>query len=75
MWLLPAGRQLSLGDFRLLLSLRYDDYKLVQTPLSAKDDAQGIKSDATAWMLRVGLVYLLRPNVSFYGSYNKSFNP
>ncbi len=67
--------QVSLWKLRLLLSLRHDDYKLVQTPLSARDDLQGDQSDASAWIPRVGLVYLLKPNISFYGSYNKSFSP
>lgn len=68
--------QLSFGaKFKLLLSLRYDDYSLKQTPLSAKDDLQGDTSDAHAWMPRVGAVYLIKPNISVYGSYNRSFNP
>lgn len=68
--------QLSLGDkFKILLSIRHDSYKLKQTPLSSKDDLQGDSSDATAWMPRAGIVYLPSPDMSFYGSYNKSFNP
>lgn len=68
--------QLSLSSkLKLLLSLRYDSYSLRQTPLSTRDDLQGDSSDAHAWMPRVGVVYLIRHNISIYGNYNKSFNP
>lgn len=68
--------QISLGDkLKMLLSIRHDSYNLLQTPLSAKDDLQGDTSVATAWMPRAGIVYMPVKNMSFYGSYNKSFNP
>jgi iron complex outermembrane recepter protein len=68
--------QISLSQqFKILLSLRYDDYKLKQTPLSDKDDLQGDESEATSWTPRIGVVYLPVKNISFYGSYNRSFNP
>ncbi|UYQ95702.1 TonB-dependent siderophore receptor [Chitinophaga horti] len=68
--------QLSIGErLKVLLSLRYDDYSLRQTPLSDRDDLQGDTSDAHAWMPRVGVVYMAKPNIAFYGNYNKSFNP
>ncbi|GAB3335165.1 hypothetical protein GCM10027299_43940 [Larkinella ripae] len=68
--------QISLGSqLKALLSLRYDRYRLKQVPLSDRDDLQGDESDATAWLPRFGLVYLPMPNLSFYGSYTKSFAP
>jgi iron complex outermembrane receptor protein len=68
--------QISFGRrFKALLSIRYDHYHLVQTPLSDRDDLQGDESVAKAWMPRVGLVYMPLANVSFYGSYNKAFAP
>lgn len=68
--------QISFGKkFKLLFSLRHDSYKLKQTPLSSKDDLQGDTSNATAWLPRAGFVYMPLKNMSFYGSYNKSFNP
>ncbi|TAE25404.1 MAG: TonB-dependent siderophore receptor [Cytophagales bacterium] len=68
--------QISFGaGLRALLSLRYDTYRMTQTPLSERDDLQGNASEATAWLPRFGLVYLPRPNLSFYGSYTRSFNP
>jgi iron complex outermembrane receptor protein len=68
--------QLSVGaKWKVLLSLRYDSYSLRQTPLSAKDDLQGDTSDAHAWMPRIGLVYLVKPTISLYANYNRSFNP
>lgn len=68
--------QISFGArLRALLSLRYDTYRMTQTPFSKRDNAQGDASEATAWLPRFGLVYLPRPNVSVYGSYTRSFNP
>ncbi|CAG5075037.1 Metal-pseudopaline receptor CntO [Dyadobacter sp. CECT 9623] len=68
--------QISFGTrFKALLSVRHDDYSLVQTPLSARDDLQGDASEANAWLPRFGLVYLPLPNISLYGSYTKSFAP
>ncbi len=68
--------QISIGKYlKALLSLRYDDYNLKQTPLSARDDSQGDASVASAWLPRFGLVYLPYSNISFYGSYTKSFAP
>ena len=67
--------QISLWKLRLLLSVRHDNFKLVQTPLSSRDDLKGDRSDADAWVPRVGLVFLPTPNIAFYGSYNKSFSP
>lgn len=68
--------QISFGaKVKALLSLRYDHYNLVQTPLSKRDDLQGDASVAEAWLPRFGLVYLPLPNISFYGSYTKSFSP
>ncbi|MEO6686128.1 MAG: TonB-dependent receptor, partial [Dyadobacter sp.] len=68
--------QISFGEkFKALLSLRYDHYHLKQTPLSGRDDLQGDESVAKAWIPRIGLVYLPFSNISFYGSYNKSFAP
>lgn len=68
--------QISLSQhFKLLVSLRYDDYKLKQTPMSDKDDLQGDDSEADSWTPRLGAVYLPVKNISFYGSYNRSFNP
>ncbi|WP_229216778.1 TonB-dependent siderophore receptor [Dyadobacter sp. 3J3] len=68
--------QISFGEkFKTLFSLRYDHYHLKQTPLSKRDDLQGDESVAKAWVPRIGLVYLPSSNVSFYGSYNKSFAP
>ena len=67
--------QISLWKLRLLLSVRHDNFKLVQTPLSNKDDLKGDRSDADAWIPRVGLVFLPTSNIAFYGSYNKSFSP
>lgn len=57
------------------LLFRHDTYNLLQTPLSAKDDLQGDTSHATAWLPRAGIVYMPARNMSFYGSYNRSFNP
>lgn len=71
-----AQDMVSIGSkWKALLSLRYDSYSLKQTPLSARDDAQGDQSDAHAWIPRFGLVYLPRPNISFYSSYTQAFNP
>jgi iron complex outermembrane receptor protein len=68
--------QISIGTkVKALLSVRYDHYSLLQTPMSAKDDLQGDTSTASAWLPRFGLVYLPLPNISFYGSYTKSFAP
>lgn len=68
--------QISFGaKVKALLSLRYDHYDLVQTPLSERDDLQGDASVASAWLPRFGLVYLPLPNISLYGSYTKSFSP
>jgi iron complex outermembrane receptor protein len=68
--------QMSFGaHFKALLSLRYDHYSLVQTPLSARDNLQGDASEAKAWLPRLGLVYLPVSNVSIYGSFTKSFAP
>ncbi len=68
--------QISLGaKVKALLSLRYDHYDLVQTPLSKRDDLQGDASVASAWLPRFGLVYLPLQNISLYGSYTKSFSP
>lgn len=67
--------QISIWKLRLLLSIRHDNFKLEQTPLSTKDNLQGDRSDADAWVPRVGLVFLAKPNLAFYGSYNKSFSP
>lgn len=68
--------QISIKEkIKLLLSLRHDDYKMMQTPLSSKDDLQGDKSDASAWIPRVGLVYLPVNNISFYGNFTQSFSP
>ncbi|UCJ08573.1 TonB-dependent receptor [Chitinophaga pendula] len=57
------------------LGLRYDNYRLRQTPLSAKDATQGNRSDADAFIPRAGLVYRLQENMSVYGSYSQSFTP
>ncbi|TDH23533.1 TonB-dependent receptor [Segetibacter sp. 3557_3] len=68
--------QLSFGErLKLLLSLRHDSYNMVQTPLSSRDDLQGDRSTADAWIPRVGLVFQPVSNIAFYGNYNKSFNP
>ncbi|WP_157505052.1 TonB-dependent siderophore receptor [Dyadobacter beijingensis] len=68
--------QISFGEkFKALLSLRYDHYRLKQTPLSERDDLQGDESAAKAWVPRIGLVYVPVSNLSFYGSYNRSFAP
>ncbi|MCK7555787.1 TonB-dependent receptor [Chitinophaga sedimenti] len=68
--------QVSIGEkLKVLLSIRYDDFRMKQTPLSDRDDLQGDTSDAHAWMPRVGAVYMIQPNISVYGTYNKSFNP
>ncbi|WP_214228034.1 TonB-dependent receptor [Pedobacter sp. B4-66] len=64
------GRQL-----KALLSLRYDNYDAKETPLSARDNKQGDELQASGWIPRVGLVYLPLENLSFYGTYLKSFNP
>ncbi|QNL49872.1 TonB-dependent siderophore receptor [Olivibacter sp. SDN3] len=70
-----AQDQISYRHIKLLLSLRYDSYKLLRTPLSDRDSEQGNESDASAWIPRIGLVYTLQNNIAFYGSYTKSFNP
>lgn len=68
--------QISFGaQFKALLSLRYDHYAGKETPLSSRDDKQGDELLAAGWIPRVGLVYLLLPNLSVYGTYLKSFNP
>ncbi len=68
--------QVSLGEkLKFLLSLRYDSYTGKETPLSARDAKQGDDLQASGWIPRAGLVYLPSKNVSFYGTYLKSFNP
>lgn len=67
--------QITYKDLILLLSLRYDDYSLRRVALSERDSEQGNKSDASAWIPRVGLVYSPFNALSFYGSYTTSFNP
>lgn len=47
----------------------------MQTPLSERDDLQGDASVASAWLPRFGLVYMPLQNISFYGSFTKSFSP
>ncbi|MCW3467226.1 TonB-dependent siderophore receptor [Chitinophaga nivalis] len=64
-----------LHNLKVLLSLRYDHYKMVQTPLSDKDDVQGDHAETGAWVPRAGIVYLPLPNLSVYGSFTRSFNP
>ncbi|WP_211327169.1 TonB-dependent siderophore receptor [Chitinophaga flava] len=64
-----------LKQLKVLLSVRYDDYHLLQTPLSAKDDLQGDTSNASAWVPRIGVVFMPTTNMSVYASYTTSFNP
>lgn len=67
--------QLSYKDLILLLSLRYDSYRLFRDPLSDRDAEQGNRSFTDAWVPRVGAVYQPLKVLSFYGSYTRSFNP
>ncbi|NSL90743.1 TonB-dependent receptor [Chitinophaga sp. Mgbs1] len=64
-----------LKQLKVLLSLRYDHYKLLQTPMSAKDDLQGDTSRTSAWTPRAGIVYMPAPHMAVYASYTRSFNP
>ncbi len=63
------------NKLQALLSLRYDTYEGKETPLSARDDKQGDAMQASGWIPRLGLVYLPLPQLSFYGTYLRSFNP
>ncbi|WP_025764642.1 TonB-dependent receptor [Dyadobacter tibetensis] len=68
--------QIGMGSkLKLLLSLRYDNYNAVETPLSDRDGKQGDELQASGWIPRIGLVYLPVKNISIYGTYLKSFNP
>ncbi|MCF2447637.1 TonB-dependent receptor [Dyadobacter sp. CY345] len=67
--------QLTFGKLKVLLSLRYDNYNGKETPLSDRDNKQGDELQASGWIPRIGLVYLPVKNLSFYGTYLKSFNP
>ncbi|MCF0041350.1 TonB-dependent receptor [Dyadobacter fanqingshengii] len=68
--------QVSVGNrFKVLLSLRYDNYNGKETPLSDRDNKQGDALQASGWIPRIGLVYLPLKNVSIYGTFLKSFNP
>jgi iron complex outermembrane receptor protein len=68
--------QISIGSrIKALLSLRYDNYDGLETPLSARDNKQGDVLQAAGWIPRFGLVYLPLQNLSVYGTYLKSFNP
>lgn len=64
------GRQL-----KALLSLRYDNYSGKETPLSVRDNKQGDELQASGFIPRAGLVFLPAENISFYGTYLRSFNP
>ncbi len=68
--------QVNFGErWKLLLSLRFDNYDMKQTPLSARDDLQGDASEANAWTPRVGLVFNPAIDLALYAGYNSSFNP
>ncbi|MFE7085310.1 TonB-dependent siderophore receptor [Sphingobacterium spiritivorum] len=67
--------QISYKNLTLLLSVRYDSYDLVRTPLSARDSEQGNQSKTDAWIPRAGLVYAIQKNLTVYSSYTKSFTP
>jgi iron complex outermembrane receptor protein len=69
--------QISIGEkWKLNLAMRYNGYNYKQKPVDERD-ATGIEitSDAHAWIPRVGLVYELKKNISFYTSYTESFEP
>ncbi|WP_129713580.1 TonB-dependent receptor [Pedobacter sp. SYP-B3415] len=68
--------QVGLGrTLKLLLSLRYDHYDALETPLSPRDNKQGDELKASGFIPRAGLVYLPLEQLSVYGTVLRSFNP
>lgn len=69
--------QVGIGEkVTLSLALRYNDYRYLQQPVSALDDAGvEVKSSAGAWVPRVGVVVNPLKNVALYASYTESFEP
>ncbi|MEA5620085.1 TonB-dependent siderophore receptor [Cronbergia sp. UHCC 0137] len=64
------------AKLNLLLGLRYETIaqRTENVPALFYPGGDTTQNDS-AWTPRVGLVYQLIPNVSFYGSYSQSFNP
>ncbi|MGZ3944262.1 MAG: TonB-dependent siderophore receptor [Mucilaginibacter sp.] len=60
--------QLSLGRWKLLVGLREEFYK------GDENDSIGDLRERV-FLPRVGLVYALQPNVNWYATYNKGFDP
>jgi iron complex outermembrane recepter protein len=64
------------GKMRLLLGLRYDNFKALNTFFpNFQTEATRDTSDADAILPRVGLVYQPVSNLSLYASYSTSFRP
>ena len=63
-----AQDQISLNKWKLLLSLREEFYKGDDVGDSASDLAE------TVFLPRIGLVYMVAPNISAYATYNKGFD-
>ncbi|HUL04499.1 MAG TPA: TonB-dependent receptor, partial [Gemmatimonadales bacterium] len=68
--------QARVGNLRLLAALRYDTYRSTVRPVDSLDFSQVTDTSAAHALLpRFGVVYLIRPSVSVYGSYTQSFLP
>ena len=63
--------QVSLGKWKLLLSLREELYKKTDDD----DDNSSENESQNVFLPRVGVVYSLQPNISLYATYNKGFDP
>ena len=64
---------ISYGDhWRLLLGGRYDEF---QSEFILASGTSLPRPDIDNFTPRIGLVYLVNPNLSFYGSYSESFEP
>jgi iron complex outermembrane receptor protein len=69
--------QISIGKkLKVLLAGRFDDYYSTNIPASDKNYTQIPDTSITSVFLpRLGLIFLPKSNISFYGSYTQSFLP
>ena len=60
--------QISIGKWQMLMGFRYSIYS-EEEATTTTEEVEGVI------LPRVGLVYKATPNVSFFGTYNKGFDP
>lgn len=61
--------QISIGKWQMLMGLRYSIYTEEEAAATTTEEVEGVI------LPRIGLVYKATPTISFFGTYNKGFDP